>query len=72
MNAGRVQLDPKRAAVIAIDMINEPANRAAKWSCRPLCAGAASARRIDAARKYGAGHLAHDSHRRNTRRDREW
>ena len=74
MNAERVQLDPARAAVIVVDMINEfckPGGKMVLPGYEKLVPPQLIV--IDAARKAGAPVIwVHDSHRRNMRRDREW
>jgi len=74
MNAERVQLDPTRAAVVVVDMINEfckPGGRMVLPGYERLVPPQLAV--IEAARKAGAPVIwVHDSHRRNLRRDREW
>ena len=74
MNAERVQLDPARAAVIVVDMINEflkPGGKMVLPGYERLVPPQLMV--IEAARKAGAPVIwVHDSHRRNMRRDREW
>lgn len=74
MNAERVQLDPARAAVIVVDMINEfckPGGKMVLPGYEKLVPSQLAV--IDAARQAGAPVVwVHDSHRRNMRRDREW
>lgn len=74
LNAERVRLDPKRAAVLVVDMVND--------FCKPggamVLPGAdvlypKQRAVIDAARAAGAPVIwIHDSHRRAMRRDREF
>jgi ureidoacrylate peracid hydrolase len=74
MHAERIALDPKRAAVVAVDMINEfckPGGKMVLPGYETLVPPQLSV--IDAARKAGAPVIwVHDSHRRNMRRDREF
>jgi ureidoacrylate peracid hydrolase len=73
-NAGRVRLDPKRAAVLVIDMVND--------FCKPGGAMVLPGYELlvpkqrailDAARAAGAPVIwVHDSHRRNMRREHEF
>jgi ureidoacrylate peracid hydrolase len=74
MNAETVRLDPKRAAVVVIDMINEfckPGGKMVLPGYEALVPPQLAV--IEAARKAGAPVIwVHDSHRRNMRRDREW
>ena len=74
MNAERVRLDPARAAVIVVDMINEfckPGGKMVLPGYEVLMPPQLAV--IEAARKAGAPVVwVHDSHRRNMRRDREW
>jgi ureidoacrylate peracid hydrolase len=74
MNAERVQLDPARAAVVVVDMINEfckPGGKMVLPGYERLVPPQLAV--IAAARAAGAPVIwVHDSHRRNLRRDREW
>jgi ureidoacrylate peracid hydrolase len=74
MNAERVQLDPRRAAVVVVDMINEfckPGGKMVLPGYERLVPPQLAV--IEAARKAGAPVIwVGDSHRRNLRRDREW
>jgi ureidoacrylate peracid hydrolase len=74
MNIETVRLDPKRAAVVVIDMINEfckPGGKMVLPGYEALVPPQLAV--IEAARKAGAPVIwVHDSHRRNMRRDREW
>jgi ureidoacrylate peracid hydrolase len=74
MNAETVRLDPKRAAIVAIDMINEfckPGGKMVLPGYEALVPPQLTV--IEAARKAGTPVIwVHDSHRRNMRRDREW
>lgn len=72
--AARVQLDPRRAAVLVVDMINDfckPGGAMVLPGCEPLWPRQRAV--IEAARAGGAPVIwIHDSHRRNMRRDREF
>ncbi len=72
-NRGEIQLDPKRSAVIVVDMINEfckPGGRMVLPGYETLVPYQLSV--IDAARQSGVPVIwVRDSHRRNLRRDRE-
>jgi len=74
MNAERVQLDPARAAVIVVDMINEfckPGGKMVLPGYERLVPPQLAV--IEAAREAKAPVIwVRDSHRRNMRRDREW
>jgi ureidoacrylate peracid hydrolase len=74
MNAETVRLDPKRAAIVAIDMINEfckPGGKMVLPGYEALVPPQLTV--IEAARKAGTPVIwVNDSHRRNMRRDREW
>src|ERR1700680_2825661 len=74
MNAERVQLDPRRSAVVVVDMINEFCKQGGKMvlpGYERLVPPQLAV--IEAARKAGAPVIwVGDSHRRNLRRDREW
>ncbi|MEP9373700.1 isochorismatase family cysteine hydrolase [Mesorhizobium sp. KR1-2] len=71
---GNIRLDPARAAVIVVDMVNDfckPGGAMVLPGYEALVAPQLSV--IDAARKAGAPVIwVHDAHRRNMRRDREW
>ncbi|MCX5478907.1 cysteine hydrolase [Kaistia geumhonensis] len=73
-NPEQVKLDPARAAVIVVDMINEfckPGGRMVLPGYETLVGPQLSV--IEAARKTGVPVIwVHDSHRRNMRRDREY
>jgi ureidoacrylate peracid hydrolase len=74
MQAERIALDPKRAAVVVVDMINEfckPGGKMVLPGYETLVPPQLAV--IDAARHAGAPVIwVHDSHRRNMRRDREF
>lgn len=74
MRAERVDLDPKRAAVIVVDMINEfckPGGKMVLPGYETLVGPQLAV--IEAARKAGAPVIwVHDSHRKNMRREREF
>ena len=74
MNAERVQLDPARAAVVVVDMINEfckPGGKMVLPGYERLVPPQLAV--IEAAREVGSPVIwVRDSHRRNLRRDREW
>jgi ureidoacrylate peracid hydrolase len=74
MNAETVKLDPKRAAVIVVDMINEfckPGGKMVLPGYERLVGPQLQV--IEAARKAGAPVIwVRDSHRRAMRRDREY
>lgn len=71
---GSIRLDPARAAVIVVDMVNDfckPGGAMVLPGYETLVAPQLSV--IEAARKAGAPVIwVHDAHRRNMRRDREW
>ena len=73
-NPEQAKLDPARAAVIVVDMINEfckPGGRMVLPGYETLVGPQLSV--IEAARKTGVPVIwVHDSHRRNMRRDREY
>lgn len=73
-HADRAALDPRRAAIIVVDMINEfckPGGKMVLPGYETLVAPQLSV--IEAARTSGAPVIwVHDSHRRNMRRDREF
>lgn len=73
-HAEGVSLDPKRAAVIVVDMINEfckPGGKMVLPGYETLVPPQLSV--IEAARQAGAPVIwVHDTHRRNMRRDREF
>ncbi|MDW6022567.1 isochorismatase family cysteine hydrolase [Mesorhizobium sp. BAC0120] len=74
MRVEHITLDPKRTAVIVVDMINEfckPGGKMVLPGCEALVPPQLAV--IDAARKAGAPIIwVRDSHRRNMRRDREF
>lgn len=74
MHADRIALDPARAAVVVVDMVNDfciPGGLMVLPGCDVLFAPQRAV--IDAARKAGAPVIwVHDSHRPNLRRDREF
>ena len=74
MNAGHATLDPKRAAVIVVDMVNDfctPGGKMPLPGNETLIAPQRSV--IEAARAVGAPVIwIHDSHRKNMRQDREF
>lgn len=74
MHADHVALDPARAAVVVVDMVNDfcvPGGLMVLPGCDVLFAPQRAV--IDAARKTGAPVIwVHDSHRPNLRRDREF
>lgn len=74
MHAERIALDPKRTAVIVVDMINEfckPGGKMVLPGYEALVAPQLAV--IEAARKADAPVIwVHDSHRRNMRREREF
>jgi nicotinamidase-related amidase len=74
MNAEQIKLDPARAAVIVVDMINEfckPGGKMVLPGYEALAPPQLAV--IEAARAAGAPVVwVHDSHRRGMRRDREW
>ncbi|MEP9398869.1 isochorismatase family cysteine hydrolase [Mesorhizobium sp. KR2-14] len=71
---GSISLDPARAAVIVVDMVNDfckPGGAMVLPGYETLVAPQLSV--IEAARKAGAPVIwVHDAHRPNMRRDREW
>ena len=71
---GGIALDPKRAAVIVVDMVNDfckPGGAMVLPGYETLVAPQLAV--IEAARAAGAPVIwVHDAHRRNMRRDREW
>lgn len=73
-NAGRVQLEPRRAAVLVVDMVNDfckPGGAMVLPGYEVLVPKQRAV--IDAARVAGAPVLwVHDSHRKAMRRDREF
>jgi ureidoacrylate peracid hydrolase len=73
-NAERVRLDPARAAVLVVDMVNDfcsPGGKMVLPGCEALVPGQLQV--IAAARAAGAPVIwVHDSHRPAMRRDREW
>jgi ureidoacrylate peracid hydrolase len=73
-NAESIRLDPKRSAVIVVDMVNDfckPGGAMVLPGYEALVGPQLSI--IEAARASGAAIIwVHDEHRRNVRRDREW
>lgn len=74
LNSQRVTLDPARAAVLVVDMVNDfckPGGAMVLPGCEALVPKQKAV--IDAARNAGAPVIwIHDSHRRNMRQDREF
>lgn len=73
-NAESIRLDPRRAAVIIVDMVNDfckPGGAMVLPGYETLVGPQLAI--IEAARASGAAIVwVHDEHRRNMRRDREW
>jgi ureidoacrylate peracid hydrolase len=74
LNTERVTLDPQRAALVIVDMVNDfckPGGAMVLPGCEVLVPKQRAV--IDSARSAGSPVIwVHDSHRRNMRRDREF